>query len=706
MAGQMWDLAATLIGQAIAAGDVTELNRLVKVEENVLFKDRKQNTYLHYVCTMYKPSIFYALVAHGIEVSAQNRHGNTALHVTALQHECCHVADLMQCGIDPAIKNKDGKTAEQLGTQNKYWYMIYEKYKPGIFQAVKEHNIPKIHQLLRCWIRVDCKYKKQTLRQFAACLKFHDIVVIIDENKSTTDMIYGVLEGNHDKVREALTKTRCRVNFLNEISMKKHILQHAINLKDLTFVKMLCDAGADVNLNVKVNNYFSGPMFFEAFHKDVPLEITWYILKSGADFTLKDERGRTAFMYALDKVNKEIPIEIFQYMLKNGTDITERDCTGCNPRDIARFARRRDVVELIDKYYIKILRSSDCECLTEMAVDGYDSFLITHNYRDTFIYASGNSTDDVLQFIQWIPRFEDEVQQIDKVINNNNHVDILRKIIDCSPSPHLIVKARNKARRTPLMLAVIFERVYLVEFLVSLPYDVALNAKDCCNRTAYHFACCLGEDIGKKIREILTDAGADITLKDVTGKTGNDLIEMPEKEVFLQKERIAIYGMSMELACVDKYEELRKIIRGKNKGLPEFQEFIKQYRFPITALYQVLSPLMPAYRDLIFLAIDYGKEEIASFLANLGADLNRQEKYVRTQSDGSISKTYYTPAERAAHLGLRDLAEFLTKKQALQIDKVSNGMPLLPRRAIQTHLHGGGASLTGLTSLFVTQSVI
>jgi len=31
-------------------------------------------------------------------------------------------------------------------------------------------------------------------------------------------MIYGVFEGNHEKVREALKKTRCRVNFLNEVS--------------------------------------------------------------------------------------------------------------------------------------------------------------------------------------------------------------------------------------------------------------------------------------------------------------------------------------------------------------------------------------------------------------------------------------------------------------------------------------------------------
>ncbi|KAH3770862.1 hypothetical protein DPMN_172159, partial [Dreissena polymorpha] len=574
----MWDLAATPIGKAIHADDADEVNRLVKEGANILFKDRKHNTYLHYVCTMYRPRVFYTLVAHGIDLGAQNRHGNTALHVTALQRESCHVADLMMCGIDPAIKNNDGKRADQLGTQNKYWHMIIERYKrlfgpnykegPGIFQAVKEHDIPKIKQLLRCWIRVDCKYNKQTLRQYAACLKFHDIVVIIDEHMATSDMICGVFEGDHGKVREALKKTRCRVNFLNEISVKRHILQYAIKFRDLRFVQMLCDAGADVNTSVRVNNYFWGPLYYEVLHKDVPHDIMWYVLKSGADFTLKDERGRTAFMYTLDKVNGEMPIDVFQYMLTKGTDITQRDCTGCNPRDIARFARRRDVVDMIDKFYIRIIRDSDCDTLTQMAVDGYESLMITHNYRDTFIYANfvilfqyrdtfiyaaGNKTDDVLQFIQWLPRFQacpsftipssysgyldsrhvplslflenelrsgkerelihDEVRQLHHAVEQLSKAEV-RRIIDSSPTPDLIVIAKNKARRTPLMQAVIFGRDDIAEMLVCLQYDVNIDALDCCNQTAYHFACCLPGDLGKKVRETLVDAGADTSIKD------------------------------------------------------------------------------------------------------------------------------------------------------------------------------------------------
>ena len=37
------------------------------------------------------------------------------------------------------------------------------------------------------------------------------------------------------------------------------------------------------------------------------------------------QRGRTAFMYALDRENGVLPVEIFQYMIKNGAEITQRD---------------------------------------------------------------------------------------------------------------------------------------------------------------------------------------------------------------------------------------------------------------------------------------------------------------------------------------------------------------------------------------------
>ena len=48
--------------------------------------------------------------------------------------------------------------------------------------------------------------------------------------------------------------------------------------------------------------------------------------------------------------------------------------------------------------------------------------------------------------------------------------------------------------------------------------------------------------------------------------------------------------------------------------------------YALCIFYLQIAPLMPTFRDLIFLAIDHNKQDIAYKLASLGADLNRKEK--------------------------------------------------------------------------------
>ncbi|KAK3590668.1 hypothetical protein CHS0354_026197 [Potamilus streckersoni] len=684
MAGEMRDLAKTPIGQAIVNGDVHLLKGLINSGEDVLNKDRKGNTYIHFICTMYRPSVFYNLVNTGIDIHAQNRHGNTALHVTALQNECCHVGDLMACGIDPFIKNKDGKIASELGTQNKVWHMIYEKYKslfgpnfmegPGIFQVVKDHDLPSIHRLLHCWCRVDVRKNGQTLRHFAAALGHHDIVGIIDEYQPTMNMIYGVLEGDYEKVEEALKKTRCRVNFLNEVSQRKHILQYAIRFKDKRFVEMLCKAGADVNMQVMVSTYFWGPLYFEAFHHEVPLDILWIVLKSGAIFTLKDERGRTAFMFALDKGNGRIPIEIFEYILGDGGDITDRDCTGLTTRDIARFARRKDVVDMIDKHYIKLIRTSQLSTLQSMVINAYDSFEVFFNYRDTFVYASGNETDDVLKLTQWLPSFQPQVKQLHSAITNFQPVERIKQILEDSDAPQHLINAKDKGLRSPLILAVLHGRENIVAFLLDSGHDVDINAQDSSRRTCLHYAYALTDNSGEIILQYLLEAGAYSTIKDVREQKPEEYSNLPNREEWIVQERKAVYGMDKELTCVDKYEELRKIIRAKKKGLKHFSQATKYFPYPVVDFPKILCPLMQDYRDLLFLAIDYGKEDIAYRMVGLGADIWRKEKYKKKHENDLMEVRYHLPEERAVRLGMIELAAYIARKREVRLKKRKENM--------------------------------
>ncbi|XP_061164769.1 putative ankyrin repeat protein RF_0381 isoform X1 [Saccostrea echinata] len=676
MAGAMPQLASTKIGQAIKNGDFRELKRLIDSGENVHLKDRKGNTYLHYVCTMYRPVVFHIIAAQGIDINSQNKFGYTPLHVTALQKDGLHIADVMCCGADPDIKCYLGKTAAELDPHNKYWQMVYEKYKPGIFHAVKAHDVEKVKELLHCWCKMDSKYNGLTLRQYSAAHKHHDIVRILDQHKATLDVIYGCLELNYDRVRAALKKSWCRINFLNKASRKQHILQFAIEMRDNTLVKMLCDAGADVNMLVLVHDYFVGPLYFEVINTSTPPDIMWTVLKANVNFNIKDERGRNAMTYALDKGNGFLPTEVFKFMLRNGAYLGDRDDTGVGVREIAKFARRMDVGTLIDKYYIQVIRNSDLDMLRRLAVDGYGGLLINFNYRDSYIYAAGNDTDDVLKFIEWLPTFQEQVRLLHLAIREEPLSEFSSILQSCS-EPELLINSKDKGLRSPLILATLFARDDVVNFILKQPYKIDINAQDCCKRTAYHYTYFLDLD-GESIRKSLIEAGIDQTLLDVKGKRGEDYAEFADKEEWIDQEITAKYGMELELMCIEKYEDLRKVIRSKKQGLKEFIEQLRDFPVPVATFPKILGPLMSDYRDIIFLAVDYGKEDIAVRLAHLGADLFRKELYIRKSRDGEEVMVAMDVVERAATLKMVDLVNVLAKKQVRQREIHT---PLVPRRA-------------------------
>ncbi|XP_078324016.1 uncharacterized protein LOC111124373 isoform X3 [Crassostrea virginica] len=668
MAGAMPQLASTKIGQAIKDGDFRELKVLIESGENVHFKDRKGNTYLHYVCTMYRPVVFHILAAQGIDINSQNKFGYTPLHVTALQKDSLHVADVMCCGADPSIKCFNGKTAAELDPKDVYWQMVYEKYKPGIFQAVKAHNVEKVKELLQCWCKMDSKYNGQTLRQFSAAHKHHDIVRILDQHKATLDVVYGCLELNYDRVRAALKKSWCKINFLNKASRKQHILQFAIEMQDLTLVKMLCEGGADVNTLVNVHDYFvgfhelKGPLYYEVINTKTPQDIMWTVLKAKVNFNLKDERGRNAMTYALDKGNGFLPTEVFKFMLKNGAYLGDRDDTGVGVREIAKFARRMDVVTLIDKYYIQVIRNSDLALLRRLTVDGYGGLLIHFNYRDSYIYAAGNETDDALKFIEWLPTFQEQVRQLHLAVREEPLSEFTSILQSCK-EPEMLINSKDKGLRTPLILATLFARDDIVNFILKQPYCIDINAQDCCKRTAYHYTFVLGLD-GDSIRKSLLAAGIDPDILDVKGRRGEDYAEFVQKQEWIDQEIT--------------YEDLRKIVRSKRQGLKEFQELIKDFPVPVTAFPRILGPLMHSFRDIIFLAVDYGKEDIAIRLANLGADLFRKECYKRKSIDGEEVTVAMDVVERAATLKMVNVVNVLAKKQVRQREVFTH---LVPPRA-------------------------
>ncbi|CAG5116102.1 unnamed protein product [Candidula unifasciata] len=666
MAGIMFEKETTKISQAIFNKDIVGLRAALKEKEDPHHKDRKGNTYLHYICTMHRPIIIHIILGTGIDVNARNRHGNTALHVTALHHECCHVGDLLSAGIDPTIRNNDGKTAAELHTRNKFWKSIYDKYQPGIFEAVASHDIDKVLYLLHCWSRVDSCRNGQTLRQFAASHKFHDIVFHLDVHKYTLGAIYSVLEGDQEKAWSHMSNARCDINFLNYAADSSHILQFAINRQDSKIVNMICKSRVNVNVRVTVQGFLKAPLFFAAIDPKISNNILWAVLQASVDFSLRDERGRNAAVYALDRTRGKIPVEVIVHMLKHGLDVSQRDGTGVTLRDVARLARRKDIVDVIDQILVRMVRKSDLAELERLAVMGYDSIIIDYNYRDTYIYASGNESDDVLQFIQQLQQFHHQVQMFHSAICHSS-LDDVTLTLATADRPDLLLNARDKGGRTGLHLCILHRRADVLKLLLS-HQNLDITAVDNLGRTAYHYSCAVEESNERHMFvHLLEAAGIDTEALDYRNHKASSNCNNSTAAQWLDKERKMHFGMGRQLTCVDKYEQLCHLMTQKRKQLKHFEKAICKFPYPVSGFSHTLSPVLSDYRDLVFVAMDNGKEDIAVRLIQLGVDWRRKEfilPYPDSADEGS--STLMSVAEYAGHLGLQKLIMAIKMKTDYQ----------------------------------------
>ncbi|BFZ24737.1 hypothetical protein BsWGS_27776 [Bradybaena similaris] len=640
MAGIMFEKETTKIKQAVLNNDVVGLKAALKANEDPHHKDRKGNTYLHYVCTKHRPLIFHIILGTGIDVNARNRHGNTPLHVTALHHECCHVGDLLAAGIDPMIRNKNGKTAAELQTKNKFWRSIYDKYQPGIFAAVADHDIDKVLRLLHCWSRVDSRRNGQTLRQFAAAHKFHDIVFHLDVHRYTLGAIYSILEGDQEKAWSYMSNARCDINFLNYATDSSHILQFAIRHQDTKIVHMICKSRVNVNIRVTVQGFL--------------------------------KRGRNAAIYALDRTRGKITADVIVHMLKHGLDVSQRDGAGVTLRDVARLAKRRDIVDIIDKAFITTVRSSDMKELKRLAVMGYDSMNIHYNYRDTFIYASGNETVDALQFTQQLHQFHHQVKTFHLAISQSSLEDVTF-ILAAADRRELLINARDKGGRTGLHLCLLHRRSDVLKLLLSKE-NTDVTAVDNIGCTVYHYACAMKDENERHLfMHLLEDAGIDTEALDYRNHKASFNINNTAATQWLNKEGKKHYGMEKQLTCVDKYEQLCRLMKQKKKRLKHFEEAICKFPYPVSEFSHLLSPVMSGYRDLVFVAMDNGKEDVAVRLIQLGADWKRKESVMlpNLESADEGTSALMSVTEYAEHLGMDKAIIAIKAKEDYSLNRLN-----------------------------------
>ncbi|XP_074662697.1 uncharacterized protein LOC141915168 [Tubulanus polymorphus] len=673
MAGDLSELTKTRIGNAIANGDIENVKICLKEKENLRWRDKRGNTYIHLLAAVYQPNIFHILISAGVDINIQNKHGNTPLHNSALAGISFNVPLLMMAGANTTLRNKDGKLACDLPTKNGTWKKLYELYQPGLFECVDNHDVHNFKQLLHKWCRYDASRDGRTLRQHAASKQFHDIVGIIDSHQYTLNCIYGVLEHDVKKVKEALKKTSCKVNYLNEGHGKKHILQYAIDMNRHDIVSLLCTNGANVNIPISIRHFFRGPLYYEAFPlkgENISPAITECILESGADPKAKDEKGRTALHYLVDRCDEESNLNFIQYFLAKGVDIAARDDTGATARNIARLTGQTSVVTAIDKRLIELIRGTKLDTLWKLFVEGYEDFFIEYQWRDSYIYAAGNETEEVSSFLKGLPDVQNDVKRIQSLITGGDKEERVIELLNNHQNAELLMKFKDRAGRCLLTLAILHGcNTSFMEMLLE-KCDSVVNSKDNMNRTPLHYAYSLGEG-GKDLLTILKSYNADELAEDVMGKIPSDYADDID---FIPQEKLKVYGLQWEMIILTKYEALKKIIVSPKKSPHRkyilFLRGIKNMLYPFSSFPKVLEPysvpLRMNFRDLVFLALEHNQPDIVKKLVYLGSDCKRKEK-IAVEED---TFKWMNSEEYAAHLGYTDLVQYI-RENTVSSDRIS-----------------------------------
>merc|ERR1712241_1439092 len=103
----------------------------------------------------------------------------------------------------------------------------------------------------------------------------------------------------------------------------------------------------------------------------------------------------------------------------------------------------------------------------------------------------------------------------------------------------------------------------------------------------------------------------------------------------------------------------------KGKGWKHFNQAICRFKYPVPKFSSILSPLMPEYTDLMFIAMEKGKEEIVLKLIQLGAEWRWKEMLSCPYSIcGSLpenSSLWMSVKERAGILGMTNIVDAINK---------------------------------------------
>ncbi|GAB1597567.1 AlphaAlpha-latrotoxin-Lh1a, partial [Argonauta hians] len=490
--------------------------------------------------------LVYLLRNAGLNINHPNAKDGSIPLLTYLQNgkeiDANFIEALLRCNADVYAVNQAGinvldELSSKKSTLQNNVKEVFEKYMPGMWNAVENDDLMSVRRLVNQWCRTDIEKNGKTLVQLAIERGIENMDRLVSEINPSMDLAHGVLADDIILVSEIIeSKKPMNMNFRNGGDQGATPIYYALCNNNFKITDLLIAHGARLDTTLSDGDEFDIPLLFAVLMKcstsHISPELIRKIIPNKPENLSKlFYRGQNVILHCIDYL---VPKEIVEVILEKGCAnlITAKNKFNLNSREYAAECDATYVVEAIDKAVFRWCFESKTDANFKLlALHEYRYFVMPlenkpsgKNEESTSV--SKKAPDHNISAFHHFDKYQDKIKLFVTAVVEGDVEDVSHNLFindpELSAFEPCLAGARYKGDGQPVLhKAVLRCYVPIVRTLVhTLVYKNKLNLdslRDQFYRTALHYAYGMPED--NEISNILIDYGCSEFTVDKDGRS-------------------------------------------------------------------------------------------------------------------------------------------------------------------------------------------